>query len=124
MKKSKKESAPKCRLCEHNHWSYEPHIFTDVGPVGPKRGRSRDERSSGASSKKVEGKREAGRSSVVDAGASGVDGSGAASVSSERAPDSEACPLCGADHELVSDAERWRALRAKRTKYMRKRRGK
>jgi hypothetical protein len=21
---------PRCRLCEHEHWSYQPHVFTDV----------------------------------------------------------------------------------------------
>ena len=22
--------APKCRLCEHDHWSHEPHVFPAV----------------------------------------------------------------------------------------------
>jgi hypothetical protein len=23
---------PKCRVCEHKHWSHEPHVFEDSTP--------------------------------------------------------------------------------------------
>ena len=41
-----------------------------------------------------------------------------------RSTNIDTCPVCGADHSLVADAEKWRAIREKQRLRMRKRRKK
>lgn len=39
-KKERKDPRPLCKICEHRHWSHEPHVFPDSKPKKRKRSRN------------------------------------------------------------------------------------